>query len=181
MRDRVLALPDPGVHFRALRQVLAADLVEGRGEPRVLPPIEFYDLCAVRRIDAEALVRRRIAPLGVPGYPNFRALFADGRDRLEPGRLGYRLGLIDPEKADAGGRFDAFNVPAKADKGKVNPAVFRPDVFLADLVMRRQPGLALDRRLDLGHRAVVERILKFSAADDDAAFAGLGAAQAMHG
>src|SRR6185369_2054982 len=180
MGDRVLALPDMGILLRPLRLILAADLVEGARKPSVVAPVQFDNLAVFRRVDAKALVGGRGSAFGVPSHPDFRVLLAHRRDRLLPRHLTDRLGLVDPQKAYPGGRFDALDVSSKADKGEIDPAVSRSYEFLADLVISGQPRLGLDRLLDLRHAAFVEAVLELPAADNNPRLLRQGAAQPVH-
>src|SRR5690606_37014946 len=109
--------------------------------------------------------------LRVPGHPDLGIMLPNRGDRLLPCRLGYRLGLVHPQKLDPRLGLDAVEIMPKTDKGVFNPPVLGPDVFLADLVMCIQPRLGPDRRLDLRKAGLVQRVHEFSPADDNPALA----------
>ena len=180
MRGGVVALPDVLVLLGPFLLVFGADLLQHRRKKRIVAPVDRDDLGIVGRVFAKPPIGRAGPPLRVPRHPDFAAIFAHRRNRLHPGDFDYLLGLVHPQQPDPRGRFHRFDVAAQPDEHKIDLAVAGPDVLLAKLVISPQPRLRFDRRLDLGHRAVVERILEFAAAHDHPGLALLGASQPVH-
>ena len=82
---------------------------------------------------SETLVCCALLAVRIPRHPDFRALFAHGRNCDRPAICAHRLSFIDPEQQDTRLGLDAVQVVPQAGKNVGDPPAFGPDVGFADV------------------------------------------------